>query len=148
MLSADLQAFAGSNARIVPVRVVDLELDKFNVRMVREKFIQKGRVRMEREAVVPDQPFLLLFFYKIPEMIFIVVLVISPLQRVQEIIIEVAGSGPLKRRIKFRLRALLIVAVTAERDQLVRKCVFIPRIALDKSLPDRLLSASVYLSLG
>ena len=44
---ADFQAFPGSDIRVLPVGVIDLQLDEFNIRVLVQQFFQHGRHIME-----------------------------------------------------------------------------------------------------
>ena len=111
MLAADLEELPGFDARILPVSVVDLQLNEFHIRVLGQQFFQKFRVGMERETVVLDDALRFQFFYIIPEVIIFIFLIIESLYRVQEIVIKVARIGSLQRSQQFLLGCLFVIDV-------------------------------------
>ena len=59
MLSADLIAFPGLNCRIIEVRIVKLDLDDFDLRILRLDLLKDLRAVMERNSKVADLPLFL-----------------------------------------------------------------------------------------
>ena len=85
MSPADFHVAPGLYTGVFPVRVIHLELDKIHIRVKGEQLFQKIRIRVEREPPLPDQPFFLLFFYKIPDMILVIFGIVVSLQRMQQV---------------------------------------------------------------
>ena len=97
---ADLPVFPGSDAGIFPVRIVKLELHKFRVRVFCEQHSQKLRIGMEGEAPVPDQTFLFQLRHIIPDSVFFIHFIVSALDGVKQIVVDIADAGALQAGIE------------------------------------------------
>ena len=104
VLFADLIVSAGLHAGILPVSVVDLQLDEFRVRMLFEQFHQQFGISMEGEAVMPDQTFFLQLLYIIPDAVFFIFLIVCPLNGMDQIIIEITGAAAFQTGSDFLFR--------------------------------------------
>ena len=107
-LAADLPVTAGGHTGVFPVSIVDLQLDKFRVRVGIQQPFQQGGIRVEGEAPVADQPFLLQVLYKVPKAVVIVFLMGGNLESVKQVVIKETGAGALQAGPEFLLGALFI----------------------------------------
>ena len=90
---ADFPVPSGGYAGIFPVGIIDLQLDKLHVRMLRKQVIQEGRVRMEGETPVSDQAFFLLLPDKIPQAVGFILFHIGTLEGVEQVKVKIARAG-------------------------------------------------------
>ena len=142
VLSCDLIVLPGADPRIVPVRVVDLELRKVRLRVLREEPVQELRPRVEGEPEVPDQSLFLLCLHEVPEMEALVLLVVVLHETVEQVVVEVPRPGPLKALIKLVLRRFLR-GCHEKGIHLGGKGKGVPGIPLHQGLSNRLLRPRV-----
>ena len=76
-----------------------------------QQFLQQIRIRVKGESDVSDQPLLFPLGNEFPEMEFVIILIVVPLQRVQQIVVEIPRAGSLQTGVKFLLCELLILAL-------------------------------------
>ena len=136
---ADLPVPARRHPGILPVRVIQLELDEFRVRMRVEKRLEQIRIGVEREAPVPDPARLLELLHIIPDAVLVVFPVGAALDRVEQVEIEVSRSGPLEALVELPLRALLVVTSRRGGVELGRDRVAVPWNPFGQRFPHRLL---------
>ena len=104
---ADLKIPPACDTRVLPVCIVDLQLHEVHLGMGVQQFLQQIRIRVEGESDVSDQPLLLPLGNEFPEMEFVIILIVVPLQRVQQIVVEIPRAGSLQTGVKFLLCELL-----------------------------------------
>ena len=144
---ADLPAPAGGHARIFPVGVIQLQLDEIHLRMLVQQLLQQHRVRVEGEAVIFHQALPLLLGHEVPDMILVILLHVVPLQRVQQIVVEIAGSGPLQAGPELLLRAFLVMALHGG-VQLGAEGIGFPGIPVRHRLPEGRFAFAVVIHVG
>ena len=97
---------------------------------------------MERETIMLYRSFLLLFFNKIPKVIFVVELIVLLHDAVKKVIIEVTRAGALQARLEF------LFGKTFRRHrcrkELGRKGIAVPGVAVYQSLADGILRTRIY----
>ena len=98
MLSRDLPAAPGLYAGVVPVGVVDLQLDKLHFLVGGQKLIQQLRGAVEGETEVPDLPGGLLLSNEVPQAVFLVSLVVvaDAGEGMEQVVVEIARLGSLQ----------------------------------------------------
>ena len=144
---ADLKVAPGGHAGVLPVRVVDLELDEFHVRMSLQQFLQQLGIGVEGKAVVFDQALRLHLLHKIPDVVFVVFPVVVSLERVKQVVVKIAGARALQAGVKLLLRAGLVVALQP-RVQLGGDGIALPRVAVDHRRLQRRLAGAVVVHVG
>ena len=112
-----------------------------------QQFLQQHRVRVEGEAVVFHQALPLLLGHEVPDMILVVLLYVVPLQRVQQIVVEIARSGPLQAGPELLLRAFLVMALHGG-VQLGAEGVGFPGIPVRHRLPEGRFAFPVVVYIG
>jgi hypothetical protein len=105
----DFIAGSGLDVFILPVGIVDLQLNELCIRMLRQQLIEEVRSVVEREAPVLYDPLFLQLADIIPETIVIVFFDIAPSQSMQQIEIKIACPGALEADPQFILGRLLIL---------------------------------------
>ena len=108
-----------------------------------EDLIQQFRTVVVREAEVLDKSLLFLLFYKIPKMEFIVFPVVVFLERVEQIIVEIACARALQTGIELLLGSFF-GRREHERVDFGAQRVPIPGIAVDERLFDRGFRADIH----
>ena len=141
---ADLIVQAGIDARVLPVGIVDLQLDEFHIRMLLQQFLKELGIGMEGEAVMTDQALCLELLYEIPEMVIIVFLDVAALQRVQQIVIEITGAAAIQADLDLLLGCFLAVDVRRA-HQLAGDSIGFAGITLDQRFLHRFLAAGVHI---
>ena len=137
----------GGDSRILPVGVVDLQLDKFRVGVRREELVQNLRRGVEREAPMLDEAFLFLLLYEVPEVVFIVLPVVPRLEGVEQVVVKVPGSGALQAGIELLFGALLVVGAHPG-TQLGGQGVALPGIAVHQGRLGRPLRVTAIVDVG
>ena len=127
---------------MVPVCVVDLKLYEIHILMCLEKFLKQLRIAVEGETVILNESLLFKFLNIVPDVELVVFLIVAPLQRVQQIVVDITRAGPLKRCSKFSLCGFLVLNHIVA-HQFACKGVAVPRIALDQSLLDGLFRSRI-----
>ena len=85
---------SGLDQRIVPVSIVHLDLDNFDLRMLGENLVKQLRRSVEGETKVFDQSLFFFLLGPVKTVVFhIAVIVCAVLDTVQQVIIKVACSG-------------------------------------------------------
>ena len=97
----------GTDGRIFPVRIIDLQLNEIHFRMFTQKLIQQLWIIMIGEADMFYRSLLLLFLNKIPEMKLFVFFVVIPFQRMKQVIVKITRACTLKAGIKLVLGSFL-----------------------------------------
>ena len=141
MLPCHFHVGTALNVRVIHVRIVDLELDEINIRVLRQELVEKIWTRVERETVMLDEALRLEFFYELPDVVFVVFGEVLILQRMQEIEIKISRTGPLKARIELLLCRLLVSALHPG-IELGRKEVILSGVSVHERLLDGLLGLS------
>ena len=142
MLSCHFVACPGLDGRILPVRIVDLELDKFHLRMGGQDFVQFFRCGVEGKSCVFDQSFLLFLLNPVPHVKIVEVFGPGLAQIVEQIEVEIAGAGFFQGSIKLCYCLFSGFAVDPCRI-FGGELVTVSRIPLHQSLPDRFFTAGV-----
>jgi hypothetical protein len=83
---------------VVPVSVVDLQLDEVDIRVLRQEALEAVRARMERETPVTDDALLLQTAYPVPQLVLVVDVVVVVLDSVEQIEVQVVGAQTLEAR--------------------------------------------------
>ena len=96
---------------MLPVGVVELELDELDLRVGVQKLLQHLRVRVEGEAPVADQALFLLLLHKVPDTVIVILFIIVALQRVEQVVVEVSRARALQRGVELLLGAGLVVGL-------------------------------------
>ena len=110
MLACYPVAFAGSNAWVIPVGIVYLELNEVDIGVIGEQLFKESGVSVERKAVVLYQTLCFKLLYKVPDVVFVVFLVVAALESVEQIIVKIACACSFKAGVELLLCALFIVA--------------------------------------
>ena len=92
-------AGTGLNILVFPVSIVDLQLNEFYVRMIRQNLIQQFGGVMEREAIVANDAFFLQFFDIIPQTVLIVFRQVSLANRMKQLVVDIVGAKSFQRSI-------------------------------------------------
>ena len=100
MLAGDFIAFPRLDAVIVPIQVIDLQLDEFRLRELGQDPVQRFRVVVEGETEMADLAFLLLLLTEAEDVEIPHHGDIAPAQSVQQIVIEIPGTGLLQLLVK------------------------------------------------
>ena len=98
------------HAGVLPVGIVELQLDEVHLGVRRQNLVEKLWVGMERETVVLDQALLLELRREVPDVIPVIDGVVVLLDGMEQVVVEVASPGPLKRGVELLLGALFVVA--------------------------------------
>ena len=96
MLDSRLIAGPGLNPLAVPVQIVDLQLDKFQLRVLGQDFVQQRGVAVEGEAGAPDQALLLFVHQPAKAVQVFKLLVRAAVYAVKQVVVKIAGSGLFK----------------------------------------------------
>ena len=126
---------------VIPVGVVDLQLDKVHVGVLGQQLVQQGRGAVEGKAVMADQAPGLLLLHEIPQVPVVVVLDIGILDGVKQVVIKIAGAGP--GQALFQLLLGLFLGLGHPGVQLGGQGVAVPGVALHQGLADGILAAGV-----
>ena len=130
------------HGRILPVRVVNLQLNELHLRMLIQDVFQLLRRGMERKAHMLNQPFLLLFLHPAPHVKIIKIFCTALSQVMEQIEIKIACSRLLQRGIKLSDGFLSCLTVNPGRV-LGSQLETLTRIALYQRLADRILTSRV-----
>ena len=133
---------------ILPVGVIQLELNELRVRMRVEKRFEQVGIRVEGEAPVPDLPRLFQLLHIVPDMILVVLAEGAALDRVEQVEVEVSCARPLKADVKLTPRARFIGTARGGRVQLGRKGIALPRDPFGQGLAHGQLRASAVVHIG
>jgi len=144
---ADFKVAPGGYTGVIPVRIVDLELDKFHVRMGLQQLLQQLGIGVEGKAVMFDQALRLHLLHKIPNVVLVVFPVVVSLECMKQVIVEIAGARTLQAGVKLLLRAGFVVALQP-RVQLGGNGIAFPRIAIDHRRLQRRLTGAVVVHIG
>ena len=141
VLSCHLIATAGLDGGIVPVRIIDLQLDEFHLGMGGQKFVQFLRGGMERKADMPDKPLGLFFLHEVPEAIAVKNAGTALTQIVQQIKVKVARPGLPQGG--FKLGKSLLFAFAAPGRILGGELERLARMAFHQRLPHGILASRI-----
>ena len=130
-----------------PVRIVQLQLYKLHIRMLGQQFIQQPGTAVERESPVSDQPLCLQLFHEFPDAEIIIQGKIFLFDRMQQIIIDVTGMGPLQTGVKLLSGALRILFAHPG-IQFGRQRKTLSGIAVDQRCTSRQLRGTIVIDIG
>jgi hypothetical protein len=100
MLYADFIAFAGLDALIFPVYVIELELHQLCLRVLHQDTVQHIRIVMVGKTDVPDLPLRFFPHHKFKPFLFLHRAIHGPPHGVEEIIIKIIYLAPHKLLVK------------------------------------------------
>ena len=144
MFRRDFVAGSGLDIFILPVGVIELQLNELRVRVSCQQLIEEVRCIMERKSPVLYDPLLLESANVIPETVFIVFVNIILSECMQQIKIKVACPGALETDPQLIFGRLLILCGELRRVELRSKIIRISRVPLDEGLAGGLLRSFIY----
>ena len=144
MFCRDFIAGSGLDIFILPVGIVDLQLNELRVRMLRQQLIKEVRCIMERKSPVLYDPLLLELAHIIPETVVIVFFDIASSESMQQIEIKIACPGALEADPQLILGSLLILCSKLRCVELRRKVVRISRVSLNEGFAGGFFRTFIY----
>ena len=139
--AGDLVVGAGGHLGVVPVGIVDLELDEVHVGVLGQQAVQQGRGAVERKSIPADAAGRLLLPDKVPQAPRIVLPDVGVLQGVEQVIVKVPGAGA--GQALFQLAAGVLGVPGHAGIQLGGQGVAVPGMALDQGPAGGVLAAVV-----
>ena len=128
--AGDLIVFPRGHLGVLPVGIVDLQLDDVHAGVLGQQAVQQGRGAVERKAVVADAARGLLLLDKVPQAPLGVVPGVGVLHGVEQVVVEIACAGAGQALLQLAVGILDVLRDTGV--QLGGKGIAFPRVALDQ----------------
>ena len=138
MLHTYLIAAARLYPLALPVKIVELELYEFNLRVIRQHTIQQLRLVMIGKSRVPYQSFRLLLLQPLKAFELLVLDDLFLIDRMQQVIVKVACARLFKLLVEYLVSAFKGVEIF--RMQLRRQCEALSGMAVYECLLRRILA--------
>lgn len=139
--AGDLIVFPRGHLGVLPVGIVDLQLDDVHAGVLGQQTVQQGRGAVERKAVVADAARGLLLLDKVPQTPLGVVPGVGVLHGVEQVVVEIACAGAGQALLQLAVGGLDVLRDAGV--QLGGKGIAFPRVALDQGFAGGLLAAVV-----